>query len=560
MNSLKAGTQLQNGKYKIEEVLGQGGFGITYLASQELLDRKVCIKEFFFKEYCNRDGETSQVTIGTQSNHDIVERFMNKFLKEARTISQLDHSNIVKIHDIFKENNTAYYVMDYIEGCSLNDIINSIGPLPSDEAVGYINPVADALQYLHESNINHLDIKPANIMVRSSDSKAVLIDFGVSKQYDEQGGQTSTTPVGISHGYAPMEQYKQGGVSTFSPQTDIYALGATLYKLVTGKTPPQAMDVLDDGLPLLPSSVTPAVANAIKKAMQPLKKDRPQSVKEFLDILNNTAASQQTSSYSPSRPTANDESTVIVDATPKPTYSSEPAPKVSVVQEKEKPSYTKYIIGIVAVVLAIIIGVVWSNNDPGPINYTEEAVVEEVVTGRGTINGHEWVDLGLSVKWATCNVGANAPHEYGNYYAWGETSTKSEYNTDNSRTYGKNMSDISGNAAYDAARANWGGSWRMPTEAEMEELMNRCTWKWTTLSGVNVYSVTGPNGNIIFLPAAGYCYGSSRYNVGEGGYYWSSTPYESNTYYAYNLYFRRGSHLVIWSDRNNGRTVRPVSE
>ena len=103
MNSLKAGTQLQNGKYKIEEVLGQGGFGITYLASQELLDRKVCIKEFFFKEYCDRDGETSQVTIGTQSNHDIVERFMNKFLKEARTISQLDHRNIVKIHDILRK-------------------------------------------------------------------------------------------------------------------------------------------------------------------------------------------------------------------------------------------------------------------------------------------------------------------------------------------------------------------------------------------------------------------------------------------------------------------------
>ena len=331
MSSLRINTLLQGGKYRIEKVLGQGGFGITYLASQELLDRKVCIKEFFFKEYCDRDGETSQVTISTQSNHDVVERFMNKFLKEARTISQLDHSNIVKIHDIFKENNTAYYVMDYIEGCSLNDIVNLRGALPSDEAVGYIKPIAEALEYLHESNINHLDIKPSNIMVRSIDTKAVLIDFGVSKQYDEQGGQTSTTPVGISHGYAPMEQYKQGGVSTFSPQTDIYALGATLYKLVTGQTPPQAMDVLDDGLPSLPSTVSPSVAAAIKKAMQPLKKDRPQSVKEFLDILNNTGTSkQQPSSHSPSRSISNDESTVIVGSTPQPTYNSESVPKIKV--------------------------------------------------------------------------------------------------------------------------------------------------------------------------------------------------------------------------------------
>ena len=536
MNSLKAGTQLQNGKYKIERVLGQGGFGITYLATQELLDRKVCIKEFFFKDYCKRDGETSQVTIGTQSNHDIVERFMNKFLKEARTISQLDHSNIVKIHDIFKEKNTAYYVMDYIEGESLNDI----GALPSNEAVAYISRVADALKYLHERNINHLDIKPSNIMIRKGDLRVFVIDFGVSKKYDEQGSQTSTTPVGISYGYAPMEQYEQGGVSTFSPQTDIYALGATLYKLVTGKTPPQAMDVLDNGLPPLPSTVTPAVANAIKKAMQPLKKDRSQSVKEFLDILNNTAASKQTSSYSPSRPTANDESTVIVDAAPKPTYNSESAPKVSAEQEKEKPSYTKYIVGIVALVLTIIIGLVWSNTD------------------RGTINGHEFVDLGLSVKWATCNVGANEPHGYGNYYAWGETTTKNEYTEENSRTYGANMSNISGNSNYDAARANWGGSWRIPTEAEIQELSKKCTWTWTSQSGVNGYIVTGPNGNNIFLPAAGGYYGKEIYGIDNDGIYWNSKPYESNDNSAYYLHINKDKYIIKRALRYGGLSIRPV--
>ena len=123
MQQLKSGSLLQGGKYKIEKVLGQGGFGITYLAIQELLDRKVCIKEFFFKEYCERDEATSHVTLGTQSNREMVERFMNKFLKEARTISQLHHPNIIQIYDIFKENNTAYYVMEYIEGESLADMV-----------------------------------------------------------------------------------------------------------------------------------------------------------------------------------------------------------------------------------------------------------------------------------------------------------------------------------------------------------------------------------------------------------------------------------------------------
>ena len=177
------------------------------------------------------------------------------------------------------------------------------------------------------------------------------------------------------------------------------------------------------------------------------------------------------------------------------------------------------------------------------------------------INGHKYVDLGLSVKWATCNVGASQPHEYGDYYAWGETSTKSSYTTDNSKTYKKRrMGDISGNASYDAARANWGGSWRLPTKREMEELVNKCTWTWTSQSGVNGYKVTGPNGNSIFLPAAGYCYGTSRNRVGEYGNYWSSTPYEGNDYYAYYLFFSSGGHRVDWSGRYSGRTVRPVSD
>lgn len=181
----------------------------------------------------------------------------------------------------------------------------------------------------------------------------------------------------------------------------------------------------------------------------------------------------------------------------------------------------------------------------------------------GTIAGHDYVDLGLSVKWATCNVGALSPSDYGNYYAWGETTTKSTYKEGNCKTYNKNIDDISGNPKYDAARANWGGSWRLPTKAEMEELKKECTWEWTCQGGHNGYKVTSKtNGNSIFLPAAG-CRVKSKsllYRAGEFGYYWSSTPYEINTLVAYHLCFGGGDPYVFWIDRKFGHGVRPVSD
>ena len=310
MSQLKVGALLQGDKYKIEKVLGQGGFGITYQAIQEFLDRKVCIKEFFFKEYCERDEATSRVVVlGTQGSREMVERFREKFLKEAKTIFKLEHPNIIRIHDIFKENNTAYYVMDYIDGENLNEMVKSRGALPEAEAVDYVKQVAMALDFIHQRKVNHLDVKPANIMVSHKDNKAILIDFGVSKQYDAQGEQTSTTPVAISHGYAPMEQYKQGGVSTFSPQTDIYALGATLYKLLTGETPPQAMYLIKEKLPPLPSTISKPVVEAIKKAMQVSKQKRPGCISDFLEILHSPSTNEP---EPPKKPNDADETEIIV--------------------------------------------------------------------------------------------------------------------------------------------------------------------------------------------------------------------------------------------------------
>ena len=194
------------------------------------------------------------------------------------------------------------------------------------------------------------------------------------------------------------------------------------------------------------------------------------------------------------------------------------------------------------------------------INVSQYGGDDNVKLSFGEINGHEYVDLGLSVKWATCNVGANKPEDYGNYYAWGETKTKSDYSSSNCVTLGKSFSDIGGKSQYDAARANWGGTWRLPTKAELEELKNKCTWTWTTQNGVKGYKVTGPNGNSIFLPAAGDRRRSSLYFAGVHGTYWSSTPHESSGYGADYLLFDSGGLGVRWSNRDFGRTVRPVAE
>lgn len=176
---------------------------------------------------------------------------------------------------------------------------------------------------------------------------------------------------------------------------------------------------------------------------------------------------------------------------------------------------------------------------------------------------HEYVDLGLpsGTKWATCNVGANTPEEYGDFYAWGETETKSEYTKENCVTCGESIDDISGNPNYDVARAKWGGSWRMPTKEEIIELIENCTWKWTVQNNVSGYKVTGSNGNSIFLPAI---VDSSDVILRWLGSYWGSTPTEKYDNEAFSFGFHCNEWLrdinydYCW--RNEGLTVRPVSK
>lgn len=288
MQALNEGSLLQGGKYRILQVIGHGGFGITYLGVHDLLGTKVAIKEFYIEDFSVRDASSATISVATEGGREQVCRFKEKFLKEARNIAKLRHPNIVRISDVFEENGTAYYVMDYCGGGSLAAAVKKSGPLSEERATRYILKVADALDYIHKNKMTHLDIKPANIMLDAND-EPVVIDFGLSKQYDaESGNQTSTTPVGISEGYAPIEQYRQGGVGEFSPETDLYALGATFFKLLTGKTPPVASDVFEDGVPvneLKAHGVSQAAIDVICKAMEGSRKNRMKQAKAFIEGL-----------------------------------------------------------------------------------------------------------------------------------------------------------------------------------------------------------------------------------------------------------------------------------
>lgn len=278
-------TFLQGGKYKIVRFISSGGFGCTYEAEHILLKKRVAIKEFFVKDFCNRDETTSQISVGITSKTALVSKLRSKFIAEAQSLCSLEHPNIVHVFDVFEEKGTAYYVMDFINGPSLNDLVKKNGPMSEQKAVGYIMQVADALKYVHSQNRLHLDIKPGNIMVDEND-KAVLIDFGASKQYDEEGGENTSTLLGKTPGYAPLEQMGNDVVK-FLPSTDIYALGATLYKLLTGNTPPSASLIASgETLDAMPSSISEGTRNAIIQSMQTNKMKRPQSIAEFEKLLS----------------------------------------------------------------------------------------------------------------------------------------------------------------------------------------------------------------------------------------------------------------------------------
>lgn len=287
MQQLTIGTLLRGGSYKIKKVLGQGSFGITYLAEHTNLGRKVAIKEFFMKELNSRgeDGSITGMTDGSLSQNYCV-----KFQKEAINLSRLDHPNIVRVTDSFSENGTFYYVMDYIEGQNLNDYVKS-HHMDEAEATSIIKSVADALIYMHEEkHMLHLDLKPGNVMRRNSDGHIFLIDFGLCKHFSEDGQPETSTTIGLgTAGYAPIEQGNKAKNGEFRPTIDVYALGATFYKLLTCETPPPASDLVsDDELlenNLRAKGVSEVYVNVISEAMCPNVRKRIQNIQSFKDKL-----------------------------------------------------------------------------------------------------------------------------------------------------------------------------------------------------------------------------------------------------------------------------------
>ena len=178
----------------------------------------------------------------------------------------------------------------------------------------------------------------------------------------------------------------------------------------------------------------------------------------------------------------------------------------------------------------------------------------------GNCAGIEYVDLGLSVRWAPYNIGATSPTECGDYFAWGEITTKDEYTEENSLTHGVYMEDIGGNPQYDAARAIWGSTWRLPSREEIEEIVAECTWEWTTIDGMNGYKITGPNGNHIFVPAAGCFIANEIKMVGEYGMYFSYKMCGDYVNFAYGFHFGIDYYELNWLYRAFGRSIRPVTE
>lgn len=295
LNTLPVGSILhgENYNYKIEKVLGQGSFGITYKASISLAgslgrlqsDIPVAIKEFFMRNINIRQG----TFVGTGSDSSLYHNYRKDFIREANHISKLSNPHIVKVLEAFEENNTAYFVMEYIDGGSLDSYIQLNDGLNEREALKNVLQISEALSYMHENMMLHLDLKPLNIM-RHANGELVLIDFGLSKQFNLEGEPESSTRIGNgTMGYAPIEQANYRREDGFSPTLDIYALGATLYKMLMGIAPPDASTILNNGFPetsMRNRGISQDVIKLTSWIMEPMKRMRPQSISDVVEEIN----------------------------------------------------------------------------------------------------------------------------------------------------------------------------------------------------------------------------------------------------------------------------------
>ena len=512
MQHLQSNTTLQGGKYRIERVLGQGGFGNTYMGYNTEFEETVAIKEFFMKGVTERDEMTSIVSVSNADNVQQFEEQREKFKKEARRLRKLKNEHIVKVHDLFEENGTAYYVMDYIDGESLAEKMKKTDQQFTEvEVKSILSQVLEALKEVHQNEIWHLDLKPGNIMIDKS-GNAYLIDFGASKQIRANGSMTTSTALCYTPGYAPNEQIGQM-YDRFGPWTDIYALGATIYNLLTNKKPPMAIDIEEDeeGAFDFSNSISEDMRKLVVWMMQPKRKKRPQSVDEILSLLNNK---QSVTPQVISSPLTDKEETVLKESIP---------------------------------------------------DDNEETIL--ATNGVQKYGKMQSVDLGLSVLWADCNVGGDSESPIGGLYGWADPS--GEKTSQNIRDYldiaggmyVKTPQNISG-TQYDIATVKWGQGWKMPSKENWKELVDKCKWTKEKAFHVSGYRVEGPNGNSIFLPNTGLRFGETISNT-DAGYYWTSEMAQNDRECACYYYFDGDKHNDIVTTRNyvySGRAVRPVMD
>ena len=589
---LPVGTMLDE-RYRIVRYLASGGFGNTYVAEDTRLGEQVAVKEFFMRGTNHRSADGTTVEVSNDTNVPVFDGQLKKFRREAQRIFTLHTSHIIHVTDLFDANGTSYYVMEFIDGMSLADQVRQ-QPLTEGETRDVAMQVLDALETMHAAGLYHLDVKPANIM-RDQSGHCTLIDFGASKQLttDERSTLSSST-MSYTPGYAPMEQVAQQS-KNIGPWTDFYALGATLYRLVTGDPPPEVSidDFAPDGRQFSYSTpVSPSLRHAISILMNPIHSMRPKNAATVRALLDGNVV---------------DEYTVRDAPTPRPVYNSVDGEEETVIDDEYERSRSvplwAVLVGIA--VVSLIVGAILllrgkggdentglnvvdsaairSNAEKARLDSIQQAKLDSLnnqppppTSFKQCPDGNHphQIDLGLpsGTKWACCNVGANTPEGYGGYYAWGETSEKSdcsgetykyfkgEYNDGEEPVFQNIGKSISG-TKYDVAFVRWGGSWRMPTLNQIEELLNNCTSKWTTQNGVEGRKFTSKsNGGSIFLPAAGDRWGTDLDHVGSDGSYWSGTQDTEDEGYAYNLHFY--SDHAGWyglSNRYRGYSVRPVA-
>ena len=355
--ALPLGTRLKNGEYQIGKVLGKpGGFGITYLGWNVQLETKVAIKEYLPLQIAGRGAGTAAVSVHAEENGVVFEYGLNSFLEEARTLAQLRHESIVRVQNFFRENGTAYMVMEYLEGQSLEEYLAKIGMVTAPDAVAIFLPVLDGLAYMHQKNILHRDIKPANIYL-TEEGKAILLDFGAARQAVQEKSQSMTAI--LTPGYAPWEQYHRKGKQ--GPWTDVYACAATLYRMVTGQNPPEGAERIleDDIVPVdrLVPGIDETIAAGIMAGLTVKVEERPQTAKKLVDLLTGERQEMRKAKPEPAKQVAAPVQAMPEAAVPKNPEKAINAPKdaTGAVDAPKKPEKKPRIIVWVALVAAMVI-------------------------------------------------------------------------------------------------------------------------------------------------------------------------------------------------------------